>query len=121
MFSICWPDFDQKTLSVRDTLENFRSPRWPITTTSSTWYYRNDLSELERERLNSRSHSYLQFMRLLAALECAEALETRVLVGLRRTQVRPQAFCSSTCLKLSKIKFVLLAASMVTGKVSADL
>jgi len=41
---------------------------------------RNDLSELERERLNSRSYSYLQFMRLLAALECAEALETRVLV-----------------------------------------
>jgi hypothetical protein len=41
---------------------------------------RNDLSELERQRLNSRSYSYLQFMRLLAALECAEALETRVLV-----------------------------------------
>jgi hypothetical protein len=41
---------------------------------------RNDLSELERERLNARSHSYLQFMRLLAALECAEALETRVQV-----------------------------------------
>jgi hypothetical protein len=41
---------------------------------------RNDLSELERERLNSRSYSYLQFMRLLTALECAEALETRVLV-----------------------------------------
>src|SRR6185369_8408317 len=41
---------------------------------------RNDLSESERERLNSRSYSYLQFMRLLTALECAEALETRVLV-----------------------------------------
>lgn len=41
---------------------------------------RNDLSELERERLHSRSRSYIQFMRLLAALECAEALETRVLV-----------------------------------------
>ena len=37
-----------------------------------------------------------------------------------RLETRPQAFCSSTCLKLSKIKFVLLAASMVTGKVSAD-
>jgi hypothetical protein len=33
---------------------------------------------------------------------------------------RHQAFCSSTCLRLSKIRFVLLAASIVTGKVSAD-
>lgn len=41
---------------------------------------RNDLSELERERLNSRSRSYGQFLRLLTALERAEALETRVLV-----------------------------------------
>lgn len=41
---------------------------------------RNDLSELERERLNSRSRGYSQFLRLLSALERAEALETRVLV-----------------------------------------
>jgi hypothetical protein len=41
---------------------------------------RNDLGELERERLNARSRTYGQFVRLLAALECAEALETRVLV-----------------------------------------
>jgi hypothetical protein len=41
---------------------------------------RNDFSELERERLNSRSRSYEQFVRLLSALERAEALETRVLV-----------------------------------------
>ncbi len=41
---------------------------------------RNDLSELERERLNERSRSYAQFLRLLAAFERAEALETRVLV-----------------------------------------
>jgi len=41
---------------------------------------RNDLSELERERLNSRSRSYTQFLRLLAAFERAEALETRLLV-----------------------------------------
>jgi hypothetical protein len=41
---------------------------------------RNDLSELERERLYSRSRSYSQFLRLLAAFERAEALETRLLV-----------------------------------------
>ena len=41
---------------------------------------RNDLSELERERLQSRSRSYVQFLRLLSAFERAEALETRVLV-----------------------------------------
>ena len=41
---------------------------------------RNDLSELERERLHSRSHAYAQFLRLLSAIERAEALETRVLV-----------------------------------------
>jgi hypothetical protein len=41
---------------------------------------RNDLSELERERLNSRSRAYAQFLRLLSAIERAEALETRVLI-----------------------------------------
>ena len=41
---------------------------------------RTDLSELERERLTSRSRSYRQFLRFLAAIERAEALEARVLV-----------------------------------------
>ena len=41
---------------------------------------RNDLSELERERICSRSRSYPQFLRLLAAIERAEALNTRVLI-----------------------------------------
>ena len=41
---------------------------------------RNDLSELERERLNLRSRAYAQFLRLLCAIERAEALETRVLI-----------------------------------------
>src|SRR6267378_5854516 len=40
---------------------------------------RNDLSQLERERLHSRSRTYLQFLRLLSAFERAEALDTRVL------------------------------------------
>jgi hypothetical protein len=41
---------------------------------------RNDLSELERERLHERSRTYVQFVRLLEAFERAEALETRVLI-----------------------------------------
>jgi len=41
---------------------------------------RNDISESERTRLHARSRNYAQFIRLLAALERAEALHTRVLV-----------------------------------------
>lgn len=41
---------------------------------------RNDLSITERERLNARSRNYKQFLRLLAALERAEALNSRVLL-----------------------------------------
>ena len=41
---------------------------------------RTDLSESERERLHARSRNYAQFLRLLAALERAEALETRLLI-----------------------------------------
>jgi len=41
---------------------------------------RNDLSERERERTRARSKNYGQFLRLLAALERAEALNTRVLL-----------------------------------------
>jgi hypothetical protein len=41
---------------------------------------RNDLGELERERLHARTRHYAQFLRLLLAIERAEALGTRVLV-----------------------------------------
>lgn len=41
---------------------------------------RNDLTASERERLHGRSRNYQQFLRLLAALERAEALSTRVLL-----------------------------------------
>jgi hypothetical protein len=82
------------TDNVFDLLAGFRSEdaertgytrEFPLAATADYYDFldlilRNDLSELERERLNSRSRSYIQFMRLLAALECAEALTTRVLV-----------------------------------------
>jgi hypothetical protein len=41
---------------------------------------RNEMSSSEIKRLNSRGKNYRQFLRLLAALERAEALNTRVLV-----------------------------------------
>ena len=41
---------------------------------------RNDLNASETHRLTSRSKNYSQFLRLLAAIEHAEALNTRVLI-----------------------------------------
>ena len=41
---------------------------------------RSDISTRERERLNSRSRNYAQYLRLLAAFERAEALHTCVLI-----------------------------------------
>lgn len=41
---------------------------------------RNDLNQSELQRLTGRSRNYSQFLRLLAALETAEALDTRVLL-----------------------------------------
>ena len=77
-----------------DLIAGFRSPdheatsytrEFPLSATADYYDFldlvlHNDLSELERERLHSRSRNYVQFLRLLAAFERAEALETRVLV-----------------------------------------
>lgn len=41
---------------------------------------RNDLNQSEVGRLTARSRNYLQFLRLLTAIERAEALNTRVLI-----------------------------------------
>ncbi len=41
---------------------------------------RNDLSQSETARLTGRSHNYSQFLRLLTAIERAEALSVRVLL-----------------------------------------
>ncbi|MCA1591749.1 MAG: hypothetical protein LC754_03665 [Acidobacteria bacterium] len=41
---------------------------------------RNDVSIAERERIQTRSRNYQQFLRLLAALELAESLQARVLM-----------------------------------------
>ncbi len=41
---------------------------------------RNDLNQSEIARLTSRSKNYVQYLRLLAAIEKAEALNTRVLL-----------------------------------------
>ena len=82
------------TDNVFDMLAGFRSEDFPATTYTREFplaatadYYdfldlilRNDLSELEAERINARSRNYAQFVRLLSAFERAEALETRVLI-----------------------------------------
>jgi hypothetical protein len=41
---------------------------------------RNELNQSEAERLTARSRNYSQFLRLLTAIERAEALDTRVLL-----------------------------------------
>ena len=82
------------TDNVFDLLAGFRSDdseitgytrEFPLAATADYYDFldlilRNDLSELERTRLHARSRSYVQFLRMLSALERAEALETRVLV-----------------------------------------
>jgi hypothetical protein len=79
---------------VFDLLAGFRSEdaeqttytrEFPLAATADYYDFldlilRNDVSELERERLNARSRNYAQFLRLLSALERAEALDTRVLI-----------------------------------------
>ena len=82
------------TDNVFDLLAGFRSEdsertgyerEFPFSATGDYYDFldlmmRNDLSQLERERLVSRSRNYSQFLRLLSAIERAEALNTRVLV-----------------------------------------
>lgn len=82
------------TDNVFDLLAGFRSEdserttytrEFPFAATADYYDFldlmlRNDVSELERERLRARSRNYAQFLRLLSAIERAEALNTRVLV-----------------------------------------
>jgi hypothetical protein len=82
------------TDNVFDLLAGFRSEdseqssytrEFPFAATADYYDFldlilRNDLNESECERLHARSRSYGQFLRLLSALERAEALNTRVLV-----------------------------------------
>jgi hypothetical protein len=79
---------------VFDLLAGFRSEdaettsytrEFPLSATGDYYDFldlmlRNDLSESEASRLNARSRNYAQFLRLLSAIERAEALEARVLV-----------------------------------------
>jgi hypothetical protein len=82
------------TDNVFDLLAGFRSEdsaqtsytrELPFTATADYYDFldlilRNDVGKSERERLQTRSRNYGQYLRLLAALERAEALETRVLL-----------------------------------------
>ena len=58
---------------------------FPFTATADYYDFldfilRNDLSSSEIARLHSRGQNYAQYLRLLAALERAEALNTRLLI-----------------------------------------
>lgn len=82
------------TDNVFDLLAGFRSEdserttytrEFPFTATPDYYDFldlilRNELSHSEVARLKERSRNYIQFLRLLTALERAEALNTRVLV-----------------------------------------
>ena len=82
------------TDNVFDLLAGFRSEDSDVTTYTREFpleatadYYdlldlllRNELSQSEITRLTSRSRNYNQFLRLLTAIEKAEALQTRVLI-----------------------------------------
>ena len=82
------------TDNVFDLLAGFRSEdaeatsytrEFPLAATADYYDFldlilRNDLGGVEVTRLHARSRNYAQFLRLLAALERAEALETRLLV-----------------------------------------
>jgi hypothetical protein len=82
------------TDNVFDLLAGFRSDDGEQTTytrelpySATADYYdfldlilRNDLNHSEVDRLTSRGKNYSQFLRLLAAIEKAEALNTRVLI-----------------------------------------
>ena len=82
------------TDNVFDVLAGFRSEaqdetsyvrELPLTATADYYDFldlllRNDLSQTEVARLTSRGKNYSQFLRLLAAIERAEALDARVLL-----------------------------------------
>jgi hypothetical protein len=82
------------TDNVFDLLAGFRSEdaasssytrEFPLAATADYYDFldlmlRNDLSESETSRLHARSRNYAQFLRLLSAIERAEALNARVLV-----------------------------------------
>ena len=82
------------TNNIFDLIAGFRSDDSTMTTYTREFpfaaipdYYdfldlilRSDLSQSEVERLTTRSRNYIQFLRLLTALEKAEALQARVLI-----------------------------------------
>jgi len=82
------------TDNIFDLLAGFRSDdceltsytrEFPLAATADYYDFldlilRNDLTTMEQDRLHDRSRNYAQFLRLLSAIERAEALETRLLI-----------------------------------------
>lgn len=68
-----------------DSAETSYTREFPLAATADYYDFldlllRNEVSESERLRLHARSRNYGQFLRLLSAIERAEALNTRLLV-----------------------------------------
>jgi hypothetical protein len=68
-----------------DSTETSYTREFPFAATADyydflDWLLRSEVSELERTRLHGRGQNYAQYLRLLTALERAEALNTRVMV-----------------------------------------
>lgn len=82
------------TDNIFDLIAGFHSEHGEKTTYSREWPFEaaadfydffslilcNDVTESERERLHARTKNYAQYLRLLAALERADALNTRILI-----------------------------------------
>lgn len=82
------------TDNIFDLIAGFHSENGEKTTYSREWPFEatadfydffslilcNDLTTSERERLHARTKNYAQYLRLLAALERADALNTRILI-----------------------------------------
>ena len=71
--------------SSEDAASSSYTREFPLAATADYYDFldlmlRNDLSESETSRLHARSRNYAQFLRLLSAIERAEALDARVLV-----------------------------------------
>ena len=78
--------FDALTgFTAQDAEETSYTRELPLLATADYYDFldhvlRHDLDDSERARIRQRSRNYQQFLRLLAALERAEALQARVLL-----------------------------------------
>src|SRR5207237_6232399 len=97
--------FDALTgFTAKDAAETSYTRELPLLATADYYDFldhvlRYDLSDSERARIRQRSRNYQQFLRLLAALERAEALQARVLLDCSYPFHLP-IICTATAMKI---------------------